>query len=653
MKSFLCWCISACILQVTLAQSPSYNKFEWDPKPAMHAVDKKFIEDAAVFVVEKKVVEYVLDKEGLFMYKTEHRIVHINNDRGIESFNRVYLPFNEGLEMMDVKARTILPNGKIIEFDKNNIKDYKDDDGNEYRIFALEGLEKGCEIEYYYTQKKYPDFFGREVFSYRIPVINAEFELIAPDHLVFECKCYNKFPDGKDTVIGEKRYIHVTDNNIAATEDEKYTMYQANLKRVEYKLCYNSSKNAKARLFTWNELAKKAFDIYSTATDKEIKKVDDLLSDIGVTKSQQEKDKIILIENYLKKNFVPREDAVSADADDLAKVIKNKVTSRKGYSRLFCVLFNRADINYQVVLVGNRENYGIDRNFENWDNAANLLLYFPVQKKFLAPTEIEMRYPWIPPNWAATNGLFCKVTTIGDFKTAVAEIRPVALEEYEKSFLNMNISLEFNKATDSLLMNLRYSYGGYAAPNYKAPFVFMPQEEQSKFLKELLQFGTNSENVTSSSFENKELEQSDPYKPFVINATVKSAGLLEKAGGKIILKIGEMIGEQVEMYDEKPRQNPVELPFPHSLERNIEFTIPDGYVIKNLDDLSINHVYTENGNVVMGFVSRFTREGNKIRVAIREDYRNVSYPLEQYENFKKVINASADFNKVVLILEKN
>jgi hypothetical protein len=180
----------------------------------------------------------------------------------------------------------------------------------------------------------------------------------------------------------------------------------------------------------------------------------------------------------------------------------------------------------------------------------------------------------------------------------------------------------------------------------------MPADEQKKFLKELLQFGTNSENVISSSFENKELELDDPYKPFIINAKINSAGLLEKAGGKIILKIGEMIGEQVQMYDEKARQNPVELQFPHSLVRNIEFTIPEGYTIKNLKDLILNQSYKENETVTMGFVSDYTQEGNKIKVTIHEDYRNIYYPLEQYDSFKRVINAAADFNKVVLVLEK-
>src|SRR5436190_11951490 len=349
MKSFLCCCIAISIAVTALSQTSSYTKVIWDAKPVIHTITEKFRDDAAVFVMEKRRSEFVIEKDGFYMYKTTHRIVHVNNDQGIESFNRVYLPFDEGLDMVDVKARTILPNGKIIELDKTNIKDYKDDDGRAYKIFALEGLEKGCEVEYYYTQKKYPDFFGKDVFSFKLPVMKADFELITPQHLVFECKSYNKFPEGRDTVIDEKRYVDIVDTNIPAAEDEKYTMYRANLRRVEYKLCYNLAKNEKERLFTWNEMAKKAFTIYTTITDKESKKVNDLLSDIGINASQPEKDKIVMIENYLKKNFVPREDAVAED-EDLLKVIKNKVASNKSYNRLFCALFDKANINYQLVL---------------------------------------------------------------------------------------------------------------------------------------------------------------------------------------------------------------------------------------------------------------------------------------------------------------
>src|SRR5215216_3619242 len=120
-----------------------YNKFQWETTPTLHKIDESFASEGAVVVTETKIVEYTVEKDGFYTYKTMHRIVHINNDKGIEYFNKIYLPFDEGIQMAEVKARTILPDGKIIQFDKNNIKDLQEDDRN-YKIFALDGLTKGC-----------------------------------------------------------------------------------------------------------------------------------------------------------------------------------------------------------------------------------------------------------------------------------------------------------------------------------------------------------------------------------------------------------------------------------------------------------------------------------------------------------------------------
>src|SRR5687768_1175005 len=157
----------------------SYNKFQWAATPTLHKVDEAFSNEAAVIVSENKIMEYAVEKDGFYSYKTMHRIVHINNDKGIEYFNKIYLPFDEGIQMTDVKARTILPDGKIMELDEKNIKDLKEEE-RVYKIFALDGLTKGCEVEYYYTLKKYPSFFGREIISSGIPVMKGHFELIAP-----------------------------------------------------------------------------------------------------------------------------------------------------------------------------------------------------------------------------------------------------------------------------------------------------------------------------------------------------------------------------------------------------------------------------------------------------------------------------------------
>lgn len=634
----------------TIAQG-GHNKFQWQAAPALHKVDEAFASEAAVVVEENKITEYVVEKDGFYSYKTMHRIVHINNDKGIEYFNKVYLPFDEGIQMTDVRARTILPDGKIIQLDQSNIKDLKENDRN-YKIFALDGLTNGCEIEYYYTIKKYPSYFGREMFSSQIPVMKSHFELVSPAHLRFEAKGYNNLPALKDSTFNGKRYIRMDAEKIKGEEEEKYSMYEANLKRIEYKLCYNDAQKSSLRMFTWNELAKKAYELYTTAPEKQLKKINDVLADAGIENNMPEKDKIIKLESYFKKNFIAREDLDVEDATDLAKVVKNKVMSERAFCKLLCIALSAANVNYQVVLAGDRSDYSIDKSFENWNNARHFLLYFPLQKKYMAPTANAFRFPWIPPTWTETNALHCVVTTLGGYQSAIAEIKKIPMEDIRYSYQNMEIKAALDKAGESIDLDIKHSYGGYTAPNYRAPFIFYPPDEQQKILKELIKFSTNSENIISHSFENKEIDQEDPYKPFVINAKVKSTQLSELAGSKVIVKIGEFIGPQVQMYDVKERTTDIDVNFPNKQIRTIELTIPDGYEIKNLKDLNINQVYKENGEQTMAFVCTYELKGNVLKVIIDEQYNRFFYPLKNYEAFKKIINSSADFNKLVLVLDK-
>ncbi len=273
-----------CILltcKLSFAQQ-SIDPIQWDANPKLRTIDARYADAGAVYILDKRQIEYSIEKEGLFVYRSVHRILHINNDKGIEMFNKVYLPFNEGLEMVEVKARTILPNGKVIELNKNNIKEIKDEEGNAYKIFALDGLTKNCQVEYIYTLKKYPAFFGTDIYTTGTPTMQAQWQLVAPAHLQFEAKSYNNFGENKDSSANDKAYLTIAANNIKEAADEKYSMYQASLKRVEYKLSFNKAKNATERLFTWNELAQKVQAAYALNNDKEQKKMKDLLIEAGV-----------------------------------------------------------------------------------------------------------------------------------------------------------------------------------------------------------------------------------------------------------------------------------------------------------------------------------------------------------------------------------
>ncbi|HMK24868.1 MAG TPA: DUF3857 domain-containing protein [Chitinophagaceae bacterium] len=637
---------------INLAQSQGIIRETWEEKPVLHKVDKKLNEESAIIILDKRRVEYIDEKEEVVVYKTLHRIVHINDDKGIESFNRVYLPVSNNSDIVDIKARTILSNGKIIEVSKNNIKDLKEEDDRVYKIFAMEGLEKNCEVEFYYTYKKDMGFFGNEILQGKSPVLEAKLELVGPNRLIFEMKSFNTATKPRDTILNEKRWITVAEKDIPGAEDEKYCALDANLKRFEFKLAYNTSRKTNDRLLTWDELAKRIYQNYTNYSDKEIKKVNDLVSDMKVKNLANETEKIVAVENYIKTNFATREDIGGDDAENLEKVIKSKLASYLGIVRLYGAIFQQLNIQYEFVLTADRTKYSIDKNFENWNNCDNPVLYFPAVKKFMAPTLSEFRLPWIDPNWGNANAFFCKSTTIGNFTTAFGEVKMIPLEDYTKSVINTEADIQLNESADTLIVNISQIYSGYAASTYKAIFTFSPDETKKLVTKEMIKFGTNSENLVSSKMENADFESYHDNKPFILSATVKASELVEKAGNKTIIKIGDIIGPQVEMYQEKPRQFPMNLDFPHILERKINFTIPDGYIVKNLDDLKISHTYQENGQTTMGFNSSYQVAGNIVKITVLEEYRRTYYPLSQFEDFKTVINAAADFNKVALVLEK-
>jgi len=641
--------------QCAFSQDGSIIKESWDANPTLHNIPSKLSSESAIVLRDKRRVEYVDEgKDGLMMYRTLHKIIHVNDDKGIEAFNTIYLGVSNSSDIVDIKARTILPSKKIIEIDRKNIKDIKDEDGSQYKIFALEGLEKGCEVEYYYTYKAPSTFFGREILQGAFPISEASIEIVSPERLVFEHRLYNGTESGnaKDTVLNSKRISSIQSSNIEGVEEEKYAAYKGNLQRLEYKLSYNLSRSANEKLFSWNELAKRIYEIYTSFSDKEMKKVQSLVSDNKWDKLGSEKEKIVAVENYLKKNIGTREDIEGEDAENIEKILKNKIASYRGIIRLYGAVFKALGIEVQFVLTGDRQEYAVDKSFENWNNTENPVLYFPSQKKFMAPTRMEMRYPWIEPNWAGTNGLFCKATTIGSFTSALAEVKQIPLENYKESCVNLDADLSLNNAMDTMMVDMKQILKGYPAYIYRASFNFSSAEQQRLIIKEMVKSGTNSENIVSSNLVNQDYESYSENKPFILEAKVKSSELIEKAGNKVLVKVGEVIGRQVEMYQEKPRRFPMEIEYPHQLERTITLKIPDGYTVKNPNDIKLNVVYSENGESTMGFTSDYTQDGNMLKIHVLEEYKKTTYPLSQYEDFKKVINAAADFNKIVLVLEK-
>lgn len=631
---------------------PYSNELPWQSKPTLHTVANENKSADAVILNDVRIIEYIMTEKEIYLNKSYYKLLKVQSDKGIEMHNKLYLPIYRNSEILNLKARVVLATGKVIDVPSSKIKE-TEEEGQKYKLFALEGIEKNAEIEYSYTLKIAASFFGTEVFqSMSAAVEKASMVIIAPDHLVFEAKGFNGITSQKDTLVNKFRYVTAEATNLKELNDEKYALVKPYQTRVDFKLSYNLSKNYDVELYTWKEFARKVYTNNTTITNKEKKYLDKIINSMSFLTDKTDEATICKIENFIKTNFNIDKELFGDNGMDIERIFATKNASDDGITRLFVNIFETIGIKYQIVFPSTRNRFPIDEELENWTRAENTLIYFPLTGKFISPNDISYRYPFVEPYDAGTRGLFLKGTVVGTLKTAVGVFNDIPLEVFEKNNQNMEVEASFDNDLDSVTMNSKQILSGYAAANYRPIYTFMSKDKQEQTTKEILKSVGKSSNVIKMEVTNTALIDFNDNKPLVIAGTIRSGDLIEKAGNKLLFKVGEIIGQQVEMYQEKPRILPIDMQFPNSQNRNIKVTIPEGYIIKNLKDLNIDISFKKNEVSSCGFECSYSLVGSLLEIKINEYYKEINYPQSDFENFKKVINASADFNKVVLVLEK-
>ena len=631
--------------------TPLYaQNYDWEATPQLHPIDEAFANEPAVMITDRRLVAYAgNDKNELGVYNIQHRIVRVNNQKGVEMYNKIYVPLSYDAELEEIKARVITPGGKVINLPADKILD-AEEEGRQYKKFALEGVEKGSEVEYIVRQQKPLGFFGLEVFqNTSTPVQQAVLVLSVPEHLKFTVKGYQGMEASPDTVMDGQRVTYVIGKNLPALEPEKYAETGPYAANAQYKLSYNLDKDPKARLFSWNQLAENVWSGYEP-TLPEKKAIASFVKTLNLPKAGGAEAVVIALEDYLKTNISVNEEAIGEEADQIEAMIKNRIASQSGFTRLFGLCLQELGIAYHIVFPSKRNEIPLDEELENYRLLDESLFYFPATKQFLEPLNLGMRYPYVQPYWAATKGVFLIPATAGG--KPEARFSQIPMQRYDLSMHNIEARLRFNKTLDSVYLQAKQIFGGYSASLYRPAFHFLPQDRQEEFTRDLLQSVGKTKEIRSVKTQNIKMTDGAANKPLIIAGDMVSADLLEQAGNKILLKIGDVIGPQEEMYQEKDRKLPLTIQYPHVLDRLIEVELPLGYTIKNPNDLVINITGKETGEDNMGFISNYKLEGRKLTITIHEYYKDADYPLSRLDNFTRIINAAADFNKVVLVLEK-
>lgn len=631
---------------ILMAQAPDRKNYDFRALTVTESKDKALLNKSTWSPWFAKRIYYEIVGEELKRYSINHYVTAVTDDKGVEENNKIRLPLYSN-NLVDVKVR-VVKDGQILA--KHSASDFKKvkEEEVELQLLAVSSLTKGCLIEVIIHTEEDNDTYDNTSLQFSEEVGQMNFSLVIPEMLKFDVQLYNAQASLKDTLVGGNRHYLYQLSNVPAFESEEYSAKSANRIRVEYNFAENINNGKKSMRYP--EIGRILFDrligdfsSYQSDLKKLIKKAN---------KGGTEKERILAIEHFLKTNIVVKNEG-KVD-DEIKAIIKNKFCSRYGFNRLLTAAYIASEIPVEVVITCDRFSKVFDKNFHSWSYMNNLMLYFPGIQAYVEPGSIVSRIGYAGNEYLGQNALHIKPVALGEQYSGVTSFKMVPVPDIEqnndKMVLNVSIEPERNMAK----INYHREMSNFAEMGLRGVYYLAGQTSQKDFFYDFVKNTGSGCGVVRLEASNYNLgDVNEMAKPFVIDADLSCQDYLEKAGDNLILKVGELIGKQSELYEDKDRKYDIVLQYPHAYERIIRVKIPKGFRPKGLEKLVMKDEYTDDkGRKLFGFTNSWKQDGDELILTGTEYYQGIFYPKSRYAEFRKVINDAADFNKLVIVFEK-
>jgi hypothetical protein len=645
----------ACLFLKTIdAQNLVHSDYSWDEKPEFKFSNID-ISEAEIVLSEKTIHEYYFKDNDLLELYTLHKAVFVNSDNAIESNNKQYIPVRSTIESLKEMVRVIKPSGEIVELNNMDIRTYEnEEDGSSYRYFAVTGIEKGSIVEILIQQTRVPILTGARVFFQKdIPNYNVSFEVIAPYHLHYDFKSYNNLAEiEQDTAYAEKNHYVLKLDAIVALKKDAQGAYTSNLKFLVYKLNRNTVDNTNDYT-SYGEVAQNLHKaIYEGVSKKATKNFKAIIKNAKLTLSRNEEDKIRTLEMFLKEQFklVKSNDPILKDLDFITE---NALYSPWGAAYLTANLLKLLEIEHELVITSDRFDIKFDPDFEAYPFLQDIVIYIPSIDSYMAPGWGFLRTGVIPNEIAGNNGLFISEVKVGAFVSAIGQIKKLPETNFLDNQHNLDIEVNLREDPFSPMIHIKTELSGYYAQYIQPVYQYLNEEQKGELLESQLKYIDSEgdfKNIVSTNDRSYHFGQ----KAMIIEADLKTEKFVESIGDNILFKIGMLIGQQMEMYqdDEGDRTSPIETEYARDYTRVIKVRIPDGYELSGMNSLKMDYQYKDEQGHEMAFISSYEIKEQTLVVKVHEYYKNQLYPIELFSTYRDIINAASDFNKATVVLKK-
>ena len=486
-------------LVMTASAQSSFDHYTWDSRPATGNPDTVKSKDGAVIMLERQITEIFSNAEGYFEeINVFHKKIKTETTQAIDDYNKIYIPVDNVLEILAIKARFISPAGKVTELPQESIRLVENlENKGDFKAFAIEGAEAGGAVEYYYVLRKKFRAYGTEYVQEDVPKSGVEVIFSYPSKLEYLMKSYNGFPsfvfsEGENETTLARAEIPY----IPGLEKEAYSYYKARLMRFEYVMAYNRF-NTSLRVYSWAKACRNMYSSTFEFSKKELSAIRKQLKAMNLPAGPEEA-RVRAIEHWVKGEMNISEDNPGDLPLDM--VLKLKHTDKHGAVRLFNALFREGGITFELVIGSDNEVQPFDPEFNSFNFLKNYLLYIPSAGKYLVPDDATYRLGLIPESFQGSYALFAwPVEPAHDLRTLAYEIRRLPVNRPSDHADSLVQDIRLDDATRQLKVTTRRVFTGIIAANYQAFWHLLDNDRKKEILSSVFNMGR--ENTTIESFE--------------------------------------------------------------------------------------------------------------------------------------------------------
>jgi hypothetical protein len=616
----------------------------WRPNPNFIVIDSVGLDREDAIIIEDN--RFLTTKHSKVSI-TRHRILQVNSQRGLDKNNKIVIYLPEGSSIENIEARSISPSGKIVELNKDNIKQMENYGSGDAHLFAIEGATVGCQIEYSYTLTSKHNI-GIERFSTKYRTLKA---FLLFDHSTWSeshAKGFNGNFEEKS--LGKRRFI--VGYNLLPIQDELYSTPDANQPMIEYQFGINYFSDTKYRWY---------YSAMKTQLSFRPVHYGRALSEISKFKLKDKNDDEKTLSNldkHIKRTYFFMEEG--RERDEIGQIFMTNKANETGFIKLYALMLNQLNIDYQLLYTCSKYDRYFDTTAFSYYNLQDYIFYFPTVEKYLDPLEKTAHFGVLPYEYIGNNAFVVydsEEYTVFQNKIPI-KFHNIKSEAYDQNNMEMNIKVDISVEKGESNYSIKGSGEGQFAYGFNEDIYHTETlQEENEAMINLVEWRYPDEEVLSCKMvdHNKwgNISTCEDYKckrSYI--AEVRSGSFFETVGDKLILRVGTLIGPQDEFKAKYDRVQDIVSTFNKTYTYHINIKIPKGYSYVGDQNVNLESTFDNNGNKIAQFRSELRVEGDVISIEINEMYNQVIIDKKYFTEFREVINTAAAFNSGVILLKR-